>query len=445
MARVTKHNGRVARRGNRPRPRGPQRPSDDRAVLVVENSPAVAQMVAVHVADRLGRHTQVVRTLEQARAALRARDRDGWLAAVVNLELRDAADEEIVALTLSHGVPTVVLTGTVNEAKRRRILQHDIVDYCLKGKTGIEAMVRVLERLEKNPSLHVMVVDDVAGSRAHQLGLLASQRFDVLQAQDPKQALSLYAQHPDIVLILVDLSEHEQTLELIAALRERASQDELAIVAMSALRTPHAPAEHLKAGASDFLAKQFEKEEYFCRVYACIDRVENMRRIKQLAFTDGLTQLANRLSFFNRAPESLSAALEAREKSAVALITLEGLNEINDKHGYAAGDRVLAAVAQSIASSLGPDALCARFAGQQFSVLVQRTSVAAATKLFERLRANVERTSVTRDNESLSVTVSCGVLMCGPDDDNIDACLNKAAAALDEATSAGGNRVVFRD
>jgi diguanylate cyclase (GGDEF)-like protein len=414
-------------------------------VLVVENSQSVAQMVAVHVSERLGREAQVVRTLEQARAALRSRSRGGWLAAVVNLELPDAADEEIVTLTLSHGVPTVVLTGTVNEAKRQRILQHDILDYCLKGKTGIEAMVRVLARLERNPSLQVMVVDDVASSRAQQLGLLASQRFDVLQAQSPQQALALYTEHPEIVLILVNLSSHDQTLELVGALRERAGQDDLAIVAMSAIRTPHAPAEHLKAGSSDFLAKPFEKEEYFCRVYACIDRVENMRRIKQLAFTDGLTKLANRLAFFSRAPELLGAALQDGAKPVVALVSVDGLNEINDTHGYAAGDQALAEVAQSVMNSLGPDALCARFTGQQFCVAIRNASETAAVKLFERLRANVERTSFMCEKTRLDVSVSCGVVLCKPDDeDNIDGWLNRAADALEEAAEAGGNTVVIR-
>jgi diguanylate cyclase (GGDEF)-like protein len=412
--------------------------------LVVENSQAVAQMVAVHIAERLGRKAQLVRTLEQARAELRSRDREAWLAAVVNLELSDAADEEIVTLTLSHGLPTVVLTGTVNEAKRQRILRHDIVDYCFKGKAGIEAMVRVLDRLQHNPSLQVMVVDDVAASRAQQLGLLASQRFDVLQAQTPQQALSLYAEHPEIALVLVDLSSHAQALELIAALRERAGHDELAIVAVSALRTQHAAGEHLKGGASDFLAKPFEKEEYFCRVYGCLDRVENMRRIKQLAFTDGLTKMSNRLAFFNRAPELLTSALGEGQKPIVALVSVDGLNEINDAHGYAAGDQALAEVAQSVMRSLGPDALCARFTGQQFSVLISNSSLAAASKLFERMRSNVERASIMRDKTRLAVSVSAGVLVCNSDDNNLDSCLNKAADALDEAIESGGNIVIVR-
>jgi diguanylate cyclase (GGDEF)-like protein len=413
-------------------------------VLIVEHSQAVAQMVAAHISTRLGRECKVVRTLAQARDVLRQRERSEWLAAVVNLELADAADEEIVNLMISYGLPTVVLTGTVDESKRRRILLHDIVDYCLKGKTGIEALVHVLERLQKNPSMRVLVVDDQATSRATQVALLESQRFEVLQAKDPKQALELYDEHPEAVLALVDLSSHRQAIELIGALRERANRDDLAIVALSSSRALHAAAEHLKAGASDFLAKPFEKEEYFCRVYACIDRVENMRRIKQLAFTDSLTGLSNRLSFFTRAPELLSSALREGEAPVVALLSVDDIDAINESHGYAAGDQVLGQVGKAILTSFGPAALSARFSGQQFCVFLRDITPSAAAKLFERARASVERLSSVHDGETLSVTLSCGVVACEPDEENIDTCLNRAASALDEAEAEGGNRVVLR-
>ena len=413
-------------------------------MLIVEHSPAVAQMVAAHVSARLGRESRVARTLKQAREALEQHERSHWLAAVVNLELSDAADEQIVSLMISHGLPTVVLTGTVDESKRRRILLHDIVDYCLKGKTGIEALVHVLERLQKNPSMQVLVVDDTTTSRATQVALLESQRFEVLQAKDPKQALALYESHPEIVLVLVDLSSHAQAIELIGVLRERASREELAIVALSVSRALHAAAEHLKAGASDFLAKPFEKEEYFCRVYGCIDRVENMRRIKQLAFTDGLTGLSNRLSFFNRAPELLGAALEQGNTPAVALLAVDDIVEVNESHGFAAGDQVLAQIGKALLAGFGPAALCARFSGQQFCVLVRDMKPAAAANLFERVRASVERLTTVHDGETLTTSISCGVVVCDSEEESLDACLNRAASALAEAEAEGGNRVVMR-
>lgn len=441
MARV-KHSGRAARRGARARGRTPEE-RDGRPVLVVENSQAVAQMVAVYLAERCGRQSQVVRTLAQARAALKAGEQQGWFAAVVNLELPDAADEEIVTLTLTHGVPTVVLTGSFSDVKRRRILRHDIVDYCLKGKTGIDALVRVIEHLQANPTRKVLIVDDNAGSRAQHLGLLTSQRFEVLQATTPEQALELYREHRELMLVMLALSSQAQAMSLLTELRELATPDELGIISLSNVQSPHAAAEHLKAGASDFLAKPFEKEEYFCRVYGCVERVDSMRRIKHLAFTDGMTGVANRLAFFRQVPEQLREALQEKQRPAVALISIDQLNAINDKHGYQAGDSVLAGVARSVSSSLGPDAVCARFTGQQFAVFLRSAGPAAVAKLFERVRGGVERASLTFEGQKLTVTVSCGVVSCEAEE-TLDGYINRADLALEEAETAGGNCVVLR-
>lgn len=441
MARV-KHGGRAARRGTRNRARAPE-VRDERAVLIVEGSRSVAQMVAASLAERCGRKSRVVKTLSEARAALANAQDPGWFAAVVNLELPDAADEEIVSLTLAHGLPTVVLTGTFSEAKRRRILRHDIVDYCLKGKTGIDALVRVIERLQKNPALPVMIVDDNAASRAQHVGLLQSQRFEVLQASGRAQALELYREQRRAALVLIALGDTAQAVQLIAELRELSTPDELGIMVVANRQTPHAAAEHLKAGASDFLAKPFEKEEYFGRVYSCVDRVDNMRRIKQLAFTDGLTGVANRLAFFRHVPQQLTEASGDAARPAVALISIDQLNVINDKYGYQAGDQVLAQVARTIAAALGPDAMCARFTGQQFSAFVRNAGTSAAVKMFERARGNVERSSVSFDGQKLTVTVSCGVVSCEADE-SLDGYLNRADTALEEAETAGGNCVVLR-
>ncbi|MEY4579120.1 MAG: hypothetical protein RL701_3823 [Pseudomonadota bacterium] len=436
--------GRVARRGQRARHDSADQ-HDERAVLLVENSASVAQMVAAYLLERCGRQSHWAKTLAQARSLLKTHTAGDFMAAVVNLELPDASDEEIVALTLSQGVPTVVLTGTFSEAKRRRILRHDIVDYCLKGKAGVEALVQVIERLQRNPGLKVLLVDDVAGSRAQQLTLLNAQRFEVLQATSAEQALALYRerQRDEYAVVLISLGSDQRALGLISDLRELANADELAIIGLSAAETSHTPAQYLKAGANDFLAKPFEKEEYLCRLYGSLDRASNMRRIQQLAFTDSLTGVANRLAFFRQVPERLKDALREHQKPAIALLTIDQLNQINELHGYQAGDVALQHVVKIVTKEFGQGALCARFSGQQFSAFLRNSPPMQLAKLFERVRETVEQTVFLHEDKTLPLTVSCGVVACEADE-TLDAYLNRADTALDDAVSNGGNCVVLR-
>lgn len=442
MARAVKH-GRAARRGARQKPR--VEGHDARPVLLVENSAAVAQMVSMYIAERCGRPAVIARTLAQARRALEANGADSWHAAVVNLELPDAADgEDIVTWTLAQGLPTIVLTGTFNPTKRARILRHDIVDYCLKGKAGLEELVKVIERLGRNPSTHVLVVDESMSSRSEQLRLLRAQRVQVQEARSAEEALALYREARAFALVMLHMRSEAQALALVSELRELAGPDELAIMALATNPNELSAVQFLKAGASDFLPRPFEKEEYVFRVYACLERIEGIRRIKQLAFTDALTGTANRMAFFRQVPEQLSAAARKRARPAVALMSIDQLRRINEQHGHSIGDAVLQHVAQLLGAQLGPGAFLARFSGEQFCAFIPDAGGPALSKLFERVRTGVERGGFkTPEGKGLAVSVSCGVVAIEAADD-LDGIVNRADEVLEEAEQAGGNRIVIR-
>jgi diguanylate cyclase (GGDEF)-like protein len=442
MARVAKHTGRAARRATRRGSEADDR--DERTVLVVENSHAVAQMVSMYVAEHCGRSTQVVHTLAQAREALTSEDAAHWLAAVVNLELADAAGEDIVTLTLAAGLPTIVLTGTFSESMRQRILRHDIVDYCVKGKAGLEALVKVIDRLQRNPSRKIMVAADQPAARANQMRMLRAHRFLALESVDSEQALALQREHPDLSLVIVDLTGGKQAgLELVTQLRNTARADELAIIGLSEAESAGTSVRFLKAGASDFLPKPFEKEEYMCRVYASLEMVEAVRRIKQAAFVDGLTGAANRLAFFRQVPAQLEAALRERARPAVVLLSIDKLRRINEEHGHAAGDAVLRHTARVLGERLGKRGWIARFSGEQFCAFVRDVAPTGLAKLFEQICGAIERASLTFEGRKLGATLSCGIAVC-EGDESLDALVNRADGALEDAEEAGGNRVVMQ-
>jgi diguanylate cyclase (GGDEF)-like protein len=272
---------------------------------------------------------------------------------------------------------------------------------------------------------------------------LRAQRFTVREASNVEAALTLQRERPQIALVLAHLRNPKDGLRLVSELREHNNADELAIVGLASQDSDPLTVQFLKAGASDFLVRPFEKEEYACRVYACLDRVAAMRRIKQLAFVDALTGCANRMAFFRQMPERLEDALQSKRKPAVALLSIDQLRRINELHGHSAGDVVLQHVAQSLTSQLGPSAFLARFSGEQFGAFVHDESGGAIGKLFERARATVERANISYEGKRMTVTVSCGAVACEADE-TLDTFVNRADEALEEAEDAGGNRVVLK-
>ncbi|MEA2279870.1 MAG: hypothetical protein QOK21_477 [Solirubrobacteraceae bacterium] len=122
------------------------------------------------------------------------------------------------------------------------------------------------------------------------------------------------------------------------------------------------------------------------QVAAAVGRGELFSRLSELAFEDALTGLANRRALDERLEAEVAAAAEAGDDLALAVGDLDGLKEINDHAGHAAGDRSLVAVADAFraVAQLHPDAFIARLSGDEFALLLPRAGVRRAAELAQR-------------------------------------------------------------
>ena len=114
------------------------------------------------------------------------------------------------------------------------------------------------------------------------------------------------------------------------------------------------------------------------------DRVEAELKLREqrdhadhLASHDTLTSLLNRRAFAEAATRSLER-VAGDEVAAVMFLDLDRLKRVNDACGHDIGDEVLCATAAELRSIVGPDALLARHAGDEFVALLTASSVAAA-------------------------------------------------------------------
>jgi diguanylate cyclase (GGDEF)-like protein/PAS domain S-box-containing protein len=91
-------------------------------------------------------------------------------------------------------------------------------------------------------------------------------------------------------------------------------------------------------------------------------------RLQQLAYHDPLTGLPNRLLFNERLAEHVLRATEDGSTFAVLFVDLDGFKAVNDQHGHAVGDALLAEVATRLHTAAG-GALVARLGGDEFLLL----------------------------------------------------------------------------
>lgn len=157
-------------------------------------------------------------------------------------------------------------------------------------------------------------------------------------------------------------------------------------------------------------------------------------RSRNEANSDPLTGLDNRRGFFARLAPLLAEADRAVVPVQVMLFDLDAFKAINDRHGHAEGDRVIAAFATILRDHLPPGAIAARMGGEEFAIVAPGLSVDAGWRLAERIRHAASQTG------GIAFTVSGGVAARAPGA-AIDPVIARADVALYGAKSAGRNRV----
>jgi len=162
-------------------------------------------------------------------------------------------------------------------------------------------------------------------------------------------------------------------------------------------------------------------------------------QLEALALTDALTGLANVRGF--RAQLELECARARRGKAslAVVMIDLDHFKRVNDAHGHAVGDLVLAQAARLLAGATRRGDFAARIGGEEFAVLCPGQTLDEASRMAERARAAIEAAPVSLPGGAVPVTASFGVAVLRG---TPDALLASADRALYEAKHAGRNRVV---
>ncbi len=158
-----------------------------------------------------------------------------------------------------------------------------------------------------------------------------------------------------------------------------------------------------------------------------------------VATIDQLTGMLNRTALRARVAE-LSHRLDAGGKPVAVLVAdLDNFKAINDEHGHATGDRVLAEVADRMRTGLRLFDSAYRIGGEEFLVLLVGMDERGAAVVAERIRASVGGRGVA----GLPVTVSVGVSDCGAGAAfDYERLFGAADAALRVAKANGRNRVV---
>nr|WP_243446038.1 GGDEF domain-containing protein [Polymorphobacter fuscus] len=152
--------------------------------------------------------------------------------------------------------------------------------------------------------------------------------------------------------------------------------------------------------------------------------------------SDALTGIANRRGFERQSARVFADARRTGKPLTIVTFDLDRFKAINDTYGHSAGDAVIRAFADVLRSEAPESAVIARLGGEEFVMLLDRTSQRGAWPIAQAVR----EATMAMDRRLPPVTVSGGIAERQPGD-SLDTVLHRADRWAYAAKNSGRNRI----
>ena len=374
-------------------------------------------------------------------------------------------------------IPVVILTTLDDRDNRVRGLQAGAEEFLTKPIDDVQLMARVKSLLTLKVVIDELRAREASGKR---MGIITDETRpdavdqhrvfagNVLVVDDnPTQIkriqTALGVEHrvnllgddagagsPDLAVVSVHAKSFDG-FRVIARMRSGEATRHLPILAIVDPDDRKRALRALELGAHDIILRPIDEEEIIARARTLMRRKRYMDTLRQrldqsleLAITDQLTGLYNRRFLGTQLEPLVQRAQCGGDPVSVMAIDIDHFKRCNDTFGHDVGDAVLREFAARLASNTRPSDYACRQGGEEFIVVMPRTTGDIACLAAERLRRAIAASAfiIPGLGQPLEVTISIGVASTEGADDTPETLLKRADEALYEAKRGGRNRVI---
>lgn len=304
-------------------------------------------------------------------------------------------------------------------------------------------------------------MSDLRAATPHRIALMSPR--DVFYPEAGPEAKRPEAPS-DVLILALTGANPEAELQIIPDLRARMASRDAGVLVLTPAGDGSAAATALNLGADDVAPADISTAEIALRADRLMARKRMSDRMRstvqeglRAAVTDSLTGLFNRRYALPHMSRIAERAARLGRPFAVMVADLDHFKRVNDRYGHAAGDAVLAEVAQRLRCNLRAVDLVARIGGEEFLMVLPDASDLKADRMAHRLCAAISDHpfAIPDRDDPIHVTISIGVTIAQfaqnlagfsppdtlPPELRPTTLLRRADTALYEAKAQGRNQV----
>ena len=334
-------------------------------------------------------------------------------------------------------MPVLVFTSHDRLTDRLEVAQlggHSFLSKPLPLAQVLKAVAQAAQQAEAAKQ-RVMVVDRDPQILATLKGLLEPWGLSVTTLNEAQQFWETLESCSPALLILEMNMPILSGVELCQIVRNDSRWGSLPIIFL----TTHPNIETIdrvySVGADDFVSKPIAGSELVSRV---INRLERIELLRNAAEIDRLTKLSNRHKSTQDLNKYLQLAARQNLPLCLAVLDLDNLKAINERHGYSTGDMVMRQWGQLLRQNFRQNTVVARWEGDEFVVALFDTPKAEGMQRLTQLLTTLQRRQfVAPDRSQFRSAFSAGIAQYPDDGTDLPTLYQAAVAALHQSKVAG--------
>lgn len=293
----------------------------------------------------------------------------------------------------------------------------------------------------------ILIVDDSIVQATQLMAILADE-YDVTIAQTAEEGLRHVSSESYSLILLDVVMPGMDGFTLLKKLQEEIVTQSIPVILITSLSDVEHEQYGLVLGAVDYISKPFNPHIVRARVNTHIKLYDYCREVELRSMTDQLTGIANRRRYEGYSVEKWHEAVRLKIPFSVCMFDIDHFKRYNDTFGHPAGDKVIAAVARTVASRLHRTTdFFARYGGEEFVAISMGDPGEKIFHYLNKIRQAVEDLRIAHDPSVAEwVTVSVGGVTIVPTMETpYSVYLKIADTMLYDAKKHGRNQVVWAD